>query len=235
VTDTRVCAQCAAVFTPRREHARFCSAGCRLIWHRDRTGDPIAGDSVLQWSVPSMTQAIRALTTVTAHDLTAGYAAISDAVWAVTMVDAAMVRRHPGIYDEVLASEVIPDRRLLEETLGGLRFVRNWIPDHAAVARFIGPAHDARADDEGAAAQTGVTDWLWQPVSKPGSARHRGRAQVWELARYDAYRVRLAGRPVAASFDLAEAFLLRTAAGAAVIADLSARPTARSAAASRRV
>jgi hypothetical protein len=40
VTETRTCAQCAAVFVPRREHARFCASRCRAAWNRERAGDP---------------------------------------------------------------------------------------------------------------------------------------------------------------------------------------------------
>lgn len=223
VTETRVCAQCGAVFTPRREHARFCSAGCRLLWHLDRTEDPIVADSSLQWSVPAMTQAIRVLAMVDGQNSPAAYAAISDAVWAVTMVDAAMMRRHSGVYDEVLAGVPAPGRRLLEETLAGLRFVRNRIPDQSAVASLVVSSVDDRADGERAPA-AGVMGWQWQSVPTPVVARRRARAQAWELARYDAYQARLAGRSVGEGFRLAEVFLVRTAAGAAVIADIGARP-----------
>ena len=34
VTDSRNCEQCGVLFTPRREHARFCSARCRVAWNR---------------------------------------------------------------------------------------------------------------------------------------------------------------------------------------------------------
>lgn len=227
VTETRVCGQCGAVFTPRREHARFCSAGCRMVWHQERTGDPIAGDSVLEWSVPAMSQAVRALVTVSGWDRTAGCAAVSDAVWAVTMVDAAMVRRHPGIYDEVLAGELVPDRRLVEESLAGLRFVRNRIPDHAAVAGFVAPSVD---DPD----EVGVLGWQWQSVSRPPLTRRRPRAQAWETARYEAYQTRLAGCPLGEVFQRAEAFLLQTAEGAAVIAGSGADQAVGSAAAGRR-
>lgn len=223
VSETRVCVQCGAVFTPRREHARFCSASCRLAWHRDRNSDPLAGDSVLQWAIPAMGEAIRAMMIVHSGDRPAAYAAISDTVWAVTMVDAALTRRHPEIYDEVLAGDAAPDRRLLEESLAGLRFVRNRIPHHAAVAEVVDPRVDERADAERPSVDAAVTDWRWQSVPTPVLARRRARAQAWELARYEAYQRRLAGRPIGESFALAQAFLLRTAAGASVITGLDAR------------
>ena len=217
------------MFTPRREHARFCSAGCRLVWYRGRTGDPIAGDSVLQWTVPAMTQAIRSLRMVDVRDRPAAYMAISDAVWAVTMVDAAMTRRHPGIYDEVLGGEAAPAQRLLEGSLAGLRFVRNRIPDQDAVVELVRPDLDREAP-----ALTGVMSWQWQPAPMPVLTRRRSGAQDWEMARYEAYQSRLAGRPVGESFQHVEAFLLRTAAGAAVIADIGVTPAVPAAVGSRR-
>jgi anti-anti-sigma factor len=38
--ESRCCAQCGAAFVPQREHARFCSAGCRTIWNREHQGIP---------------------------------------------------------------------------------------------------------------------------------------------------------------------------------------------------
>ena len=34
MTDTRNCEQCGTAYEPRREHARFCSARCRVAWNR---------------------------------------------------------------------------------------------------------------------------------------------------------------------------------------------------------
>jgi len=47
VADTRTCEQCGIVFTPRREHARFCSAACRVAWNQEHTGNPQAGAGAL--------------------------------------------------------------------------------------------------------------------------------------------------------------------------------------------
>ena len=40
MTETRKCEQCGTLFAPRREHARFCSARCRVAWNRQHAGDP---------------------------------------------------------------------------------------------------------------------------------------------------------------------------------------------------
>src|SRR5258705_11029557 len=49
------------MFTPRREHARFCSAACRVAWNREHTGNPQAGTSALDWSVTAMHDAVERL------------------------------------------------------------------------------------------------------------------------------------------------------------------------------
>jgi hypothetical protein len=193
-----------------------------MVWRRARTGDPIAGEAELRWSVPAMSQAIQALALVSARDRVAGCSVISDAVWAVTMVDAAMVRRHSSAYDEVLAGERSVDRRLIEETLAGLRFVRNQIPDHAAVAQLVVPTGDAGTAGDESADDLGVTAWRWRAAPTPVS-RRGPRAQAWEMGRYHAYQACLVGRSVGEVFDRTEAFLLRTAEAAPLIADLGRR------------
>ena len=136
-------------------------------------------------------------------DRTTAFAAVSEAVWAVTIVDAAMVRYHPDAYDVVLADETRTDRRLIEESLAGLRFVRNSIPDEAAVEAFVEP---------GDGDEPGVMGWTWRPVARPTLSERPPRARAWETARYRAYQARLAGRPVGEVFERAAEFLERTAA-----------------------
>ena len=152
-----------------------------------------------------MCDARRRLAISSGSDRTSAFAAVSEAVWAVTIVDAATVRYHPDAYDRVLADETPTDRRLIEENLAGLRFVRNWIPDDAAVADFIEP---------GAAGEYGVMAWTWRSVAKPALTRRSPGTRAWEMARYRAYQARLAGHSVGEVFERAEAFLKRTAAHA---------------------
>jgi len=209
---SRICAQCGAVFTPHREHARFCAARCRVAWHRERTGDPVIGASALQWSVPAMSEMTRRLAASQRADRFAVFAAISDAVWMVTIVDAGLVRYHPNVYDQMLAGEDATRRRLLEEGLAGLRFIRNQIPDEAAVAQFVEPKTSESAAD-GSAAE----GWTWRSVTEAHASPRRPRGQVWEVARFRAYQASLAGRPVCEVFDRAEPFLNRAAARAATV------------------
>jgi hypothetical protein len=76
-----------------------------VAWNRALTGDPVVAYSALEWSVPAMRGATRQLALVSGSDRAAAFAAISDAVWAVTIVDAAMVRYYHDVYDRVLAAE----------------------------------------------------------------------------------------------------------------------------------
>ncbi len=163
MAETRTCEQCGAVFAPRREHARFCCARCRARWNREHTGDPAAGASALQWSVTAMTETIERLPSVRAWDRMRAFAAIGEAVWQVTLVDATLVRHHPDTYDRILGSQDPAQRRLTEQTLAGLRFVRNQIGPEASLAGFIQPG--------GPGARHGrVASWTWKPVPDPALA-----------------------------------------------------------------
>ena len=127
------------MFVPRREHARFCSVDCRVAWNRENVGDPAAGVSALQWSITAMSDTAERLPRVRAGDRPRAFAVISEAVWWVTIVNATLVRHHPEAYDGVMAGQTPAQRRLIEEVLAGLRFVRNRIGDEADLAEFIEP------------------------------------------------------------------------------------------------
>lgn len=204
---------CGAVFVPRREHARFCSAGCRVAWNREQAGVSPAEVSALRWSIAAMSDTAGRLAEAGSWDRRQALAVIAEAVWRVTIVDATLVRYHPEAYDGVLAGLVPAERRLIEESLAGLRFVRNRIGRDGDIAQFVEPAALGRGAGEG-----GVAGWAWKPVPEPAPALPR-RARAWELTRYDGYRAALAGRAVGAVFGRAVAFLQRAAADAAVGTD----------------
>ena len=170
--DIRNCEQCGTSFVPRREHARFCSARCRAAWNREHVGDPAAGASALAWSITAMSDATDRLSRVRAWDRPRAFAAIGEAVWWVTIVDATLVRHHPDAYDAVMAGQAPAQRRLVEGTLAGLRFVRNRIGDEADLAEFIEPGKAGPGAGQGR-----ITGWTWKPVPEPalGSLRHAGR------------------------------------------------------------
>jgi hypothetical protein len=199
---SRHCEHCGAVFEPRREHARFCSAACRVAWHRARASEAWPGDTALGWSAAAMGDAARRLGEARGLDLPQALAVVSEAVWWVTMVDATVVRYQPDAYDRVLAGLDPAGRRKAEGTLGGLRFVRNWMGYHADPADFIAPGQAAGGGD------LPVAEWTWTAVPAP-AAGPEPRAREWEMSRYRQYRAMLAGQPVGHAIGTAVAFLSR--------------------------
>jgi hypothetical protein len=220
VAETRDCEQCGTSFAPRREHARFCSPRCRATWNREHAGDLKAGTSALQWSITAMSDTTRRLTRRAAWDRPRAFVVISEAVWWVTIVDATLVRHHLDAYDTVLAGHNPAQRELTEETLAGLRFVRNRIGDEADLAEFIEPAEDG-PDDR----QRRITGWTWKPVPEPKLASLPPRGQTWEITRHRAYQAQLAGHTIGETFGRAAAFLKQAAADAPSLTDPSATPT----------
>jgi hypothetical protein len=217
VADTRKCEQCGTAFTPRREHARFCSARCRVAWNSDNTGDGSAEISALGWSIAAMRDATGRLSRVREWDSPGALAVISEAVWWVTIADATLVRYHPEAYDSALACQGAAERRLIEETLAGLRFVRNQMGNTADQVDFIRPA-----DSRSRRGNAGITAWTWQSLPNPDLAALLPRGQAWEMTRYQAYEAQLAGHPVGETFGRAAAFLGIAAGKAAPVIDTSA-------------
>jgi hypothetical protein len=211
MVDTRTCEQCGAVFAPRREHARFCSARCRVAWNRENASDPVAEASALDWSITAMRDATGRLVQVTGRDRPRAFAAISEAVWWVTIVDATLVRYHPDTYDAVLAGQVQPERGQIEGTLSGLRFVRNRMGQYLDPVDFIQPAEGRPGAGEGC-----VMAWVWKMVPEPALASLPPRGQAWEMTRYRSYEAQLAGHTVGETFDRAAAFLKLAATEAAL-------------------
>jgi len=181
-------------------------------------GDPAAEASALQWSITAMTETAERLPVVTAWNRPRAFAAICEAVWWVTIVDATLVRHHPAAYDGVMAGQAREQRQLIEATLTGLRFIRNRIPHEVDLAEFV----EAGAPDPGAG-DGRITGWTWKPVPKPALASLPPRAQAWEMARYRAYQAQLAGRTVGEIFGRVAAFLTLAAANATSLTDTSLR------------
>jgi hypothetical protein len=205
VADNRRCEHCGAVFVPRREHARFCSGSCRAAWNREHLGDPAVDASALTWSMAAMSEATARLPAVKAWDQPRALAAIEEAVWWITMVDATLVRHHPGAYDTVMAARTPAERQRIAAALAGLRFVRNWIGRGARLDEII----------EVGAGSRRITRWTWKPIPEPALAGLAPRAQAWELARHRAYRARLAGHTIGETFRQAVTFLTLAGANAA--------------------
>jgi hypothetical protein len=197
MTETRECEQCGAVFAPRREHARFCSARCRVAWNRQHVGDPPAEGGALGWTIAAMRDTVDRLLRARTSDQPHGFAAISEAVWWVTMVDATLVRYHPDVYDAALASHAPTKRQVIEGMFGGLRFVRNWMGYHLDHSDFIEPLCDGP-----------IAAWTWRSLPEPVLAALPARGQEWEMTRYREYQARLADTPIGETFGRTMPFLL---------------------------
>lgn len=199
MADIRECAQCGTPFVPGREHARFCSARCRMAWNRQHAGIAATPDVAIDWSVTAMAEAAARLSAAGDWELHRLAAAVGETVWWVTLVDATLVRYHPRAYAKALADASVK-RRKTEETLAGLRYVRNQIGKSADPASFV----QAAPDDERA-------DWTWRPLPEPALSRLGARARQWELGRYHAYQNRLAGHDIARTFTRCADFLAQAA------------------------
>ena len=197
---TRTCDQCGASFAPRREHARFCSVPCRVAWNEDHLTDLAAEVNALAWSVIAMADATSRLVSVSAWDRPRAFAVVSEAVWWVTIVDSTLVRYHSVTYDVVLSD--LPGRSRVEETLAGLRYVRNQIGQDADHVDFIAPTADLPDCQPDL-----VGDWTWRRQPEPACATLSPQGTAWEMTRYRAYQTRLAGHTVSQTFGDAAGFL----------------------------
>lgn len=202
MADVRRCDQCGTLFVPPREHARFCSAGCRIAWNRENASSLPVEDGALDWSVTAMRETTERLLRARGWQQPHAFAVISEAVWWVTMVDAALVRYHPGTYAAVLAAQDEAGRQVTETTLRGLRFVRNWMGYHADHADFIQQYSSQRSSGSDLIAR-----WVWRPQPVPSLTRLSARGQEWEMERYRAYQAQLANHPIGQTFKNASAFL----------------------------
>jgi hypothetical protein len=187
-----------------------------VAWNRVNTGHRAAQGSALDWSLVAMGEATERLQQLRSTDLSRGLGAITEAVWWVTLVDATLVRYHPGAYDQVLACQEPAGRQALEDTLGGLRFVRNKMGYDRDPGDFAGPPASPPASAEV------VSAWLWLPVPGPVCGSPPERGQQWELARHQSYRAQLDGQCVGDTFSRAASFLRLAATSAGIPAGSAA-------------
>jgi hypothetical protein len=200
VADLRNCEQCGASFAPRREHARFCSARCRVAWNRQNASDLPVEAGTLDWSITAMQETTDRLLRATGWHRPHAFAVISEAVWWVTMVDATLMRYHPDAYGAVLARQSDAQRPIIEDTFGGLRFVRNRMGYDTDPADFIQPLDTGPGPGR-------IGAWTWKSLPEPAPASLTGRARQWEMTRYRAYQAQLAAQPIGETFSRATAFL----------------------------
>lgn len=201
MADTRSCEQCGTSFVPMREHARFCSAGCRVAWNRQAENDQAAEECALGWSGAAMREATQRLLLDQVPGNQHGYVLISESVWWVTIVDATLVRYHPDSYDALLAAQPAAAQPLIEGTLSGLRFVRNQMGYYTDHAEFI------QLPDGLDGRRGPVSGWTWRPLPAPEVASLSPLRQQWEMARYRGYQAHLADRTMGEVFGRAASFL----------------------------
>jgi hypothetical protein len=176
-----------------------------VTWNREHAGVPAAPAVAIDWSVTAMTEATGRLAAAHDWDPPRLAAAVAEAVWWVTLVDATLVRYHPRDYEATLASADVR-RRKTEQALEGLRFVRNQLGKSADPAEFV-----CLASGHG-------TAWTWRPQPEPQLGELTPRARRWELSRYRAYQARLAGRRIARTFTRCTDFLAQAASPASASA-----------------
>jgi hypothetical protein len=197
---TRGCAQCGTVFAPRREHARFCSPGCRVDWNRSHLTDAAAEERALEWSLTGMRDVVERLGLDQPADPSAAFSAVEEAVWWITIIDARMIRQYMDLYDTVLATCAPAHQPRIEGTLAGLRFVRNLVSEDRQAALIEPPAI---AGQEGAV----TAAWRWAHLPEPELSARPAHVQPWEMTRYQAYEQWLAGNRVGQVFQQAGDFL----------------------------
>src|SRR5579875_1580395 len=182
----RRCAQCGTVFTPRREHARFCSPGCRVGWNRDH--------------LTGMQDVIGQLDLDRPADPAAAFSAVAEAVWWTTIIDARLIRQYMDLYDAVLDAHQPAQQPMIEGTLAGLRFVRNQMSADEQ-RRFIEPP----ASVNNGVAVTAA--WRWAHRPEPPLSVLPAHMQPWVMTRYQAYEQWLADDSVGRVFQRAGGFL----------------------------
>jgi len=166
-----------------------------MAWNDEHVGLAAAPAAAIDWSVAAMTEAATCLSRSGTWDLPRLAEAVGDAVWWVTLVDATLVRYHPRNYQGALAGRSAR-RRETEQTLEGLRYVRNQLGKSVDPADLISPA-----------AGDSAPGWTWRSLPQPDLADLGPRARRWELSRYRSYQAQLAGHDVTATFTWCAEFL----------------------------
>ncbi len=188
-----------------------------MAWSGDRDGDPVIALSALAWSVAALGETTQRVAAVRAWDQERGFAAIADALWQVTMVDAALVRHHAPAYDAALARLEAAQRTVIVETLAGLRFVRNRARHVSDLGEFL----DVRPTASGPIVGR-ITGWRWRSVGEPDLGSRSPQAQDWERTRFGAYQAQLAGRTIGEIFSRGQDFLTAAVAETVSSGDLRA-------------
>jgi hypothetical protein len=173
-----------------------------MAWNRENMGDLWIAENALDWSVAAMREVTERLPDARPRDWAQALEVINEAVWLVTIVDATLVRYRPEAYEGVVRAQPRAERRLIEGTSTGLRFVRNQMGYYVDPADFIKPEESCSGPDAGR-----ITAWTWRSLPEPALGSLAPRGQAWEMTRYRAYEAQLAGHTIGETFGRAAAFL----------------------------
>lgn len=235
MVEVRVCEQCGTEFTPRREHARFCSTRCRLAWNRGDARQATVSVAALDWAVNAMIEVTSRLGegpapnsrvtdgTATHDPASNGTVANGDAAAAAPAPDL----RHAAIaVSEATWWVTLVDATLVRYFPGGYDAILDAqpAPERAEIEHTLAGLRYVRNQmgvhlDPGEFLRAGVTSdseeapaWTWSPLPEPVTMELSPRGQEWERSRYRAYQDWLAGRAITHTFALAAGFLRMAAA-----------------------
>jgi hypothetical protein len=152
------------------------------------TTAPDGANDALLWSIKAMNAATDRVNRIPADDLPAGFAAIGESVWWITIVDDTLRRHYRDAYDRAF-SFTSPDP---QDTLAGLRLVRNRVGHEVDLVAFVEPVASRRDPGDGR-----ITAWAWRSVPPP-----RRRSDQY----HEAYERTLAGQNILQPFGLAMGF-----------------------------
>ena len=161
---------------------------------------PLGVSNAVLWSIKAMDDAMNRVNTVAASDLAAGFAAIGESVWWITVVNDTLRRDYKVEYDQA-PGLMSPDPT---DTLDGLRSVRNRVGHDVDLVTFIHPVASRADPGDGR-----ITAWAWQSVSPPvqgAGGRNSARQQQRAEQLHEAYERALAGQNVWHSFNVAAGF-----------------------------
>ena len=211
MAETRRCERCGKEFEPKREHARFCSARCRVAWNRENWNQVNQGPAEVgqrelgrRAARPAGHRDERAALGLHRHARHHRAARQGQGQRPGAGVRGDRRGRLVGHDRRRDAGQVLPGRLRHrarrgcpaaaaagdEATFAGLRFVRNRMGYHADHADFIQPCRRRAAGGDAP-----ITEWTWRSLPAPAVATLPPRGQEWELSRYQAYQDLLAGRP----------------------------------------
>jgi hypothetical protein len=201
-----------------------------MAWNLEHGGVAATPVAAIDWSVIAMTDAADRFAWATEWQLSQAAASVTEAVWWITLIDATLVRYEPHGYEKTLASLGPRRRRKTEETLTGLRYVRNKLGASVDPATLIRPFRrnaggvggdisggdisgaGGVGDISGAGGPGGASAWTWNTLPEPDLALLPENSRDWETSRYRAYQARLAGHDVGRVFARCTAFLEQAAA-----------------------